>query len=284
MFFIYSHVIEEMTEDDKQLLLRGFYALDRNKSGIVTKNDIYIYLRGCGISRKEAKKQASSMVNLMDPSGKGKICLKDYVRARTLSTIQENYKNNDVDIEIQGLKILDPKNKGKINHQQLEEILTRSLPEKEKDQFMNAVRSNTVSSMHSPQSQLTPRSGSNTNKFQYPPAYGLNIDINYTGSNHNYNNTISSDTYAFGTPATASSSGGKITPRSGDVKGNHFTYNNVNMTNYCSGKLNANLNHAIAEIDIGAIAKLGSSNAVAVSPKIARDTAAVKASEFVFKK
>ena len=256
-----------MTEDDKQLLLRGFYALDRNKTGIVTKNDIYIYLRGCGMSRKEAKKQSLSMINLMDPSGKGKICLKDYVRARTLSTIQENYKNNDVDIEIRGLKILDPKNKGKINHQQLEKILTRSLPEKEKDEFMNAVQSNTstVSPIHSPPSQLTPRSGSNTNKFEYPPTY---------------------DTHAFGTPATENGNGGKITPGAAHVKSNHFTYNNVNMSDCYNRNLNSHydLNGANEEIDIGTIAKLGSFNAVAISSKTARDTHVVKASEFVFKK
>ena len=87
---INSLVIEEMTVEDKQLLIRGFRALDVDNSGTVDKDEIFQYLRNSGLDIKEAKIKSDAMMKMMDPDNKGKISLKDYMRAKISTKVNDN--------------------------------------------------------------------------------------------------------------------------------------------------------------------------------------------------
>ena len=130
-----------MTDEDKALLIRGFRALDADHNGVVTKDEIVQYLRNTGLNRTQAKKQAKAMMDHMDPSNSGMISLKDYVRAKTLSVVQQQNNNDDTKMNMKGLSILDADKSGHIEKEKLEDILSRALPAQEKSQIMSAVSS-----------------------------------------------------------------------------------------------------------------------------------------------
>ena len=81
-----------MSAQEKELLVRGFKALDTGKTGYVSKYDVLNYLLGTGMSHKDAVAKTEQMMKTMDPDNTGKITFANYVAAKKMSEVNDVIK------------------------------------------------------------------------------------------------------------------------------------------------------------------------------------------------
>ena len=125
----------------------------------------------------EALAIASQLTSMMDPTNKGEITLKDFVRSKVLSQLHRHLGSNQ-EIQIKGLKILetigDPNKTGQIDSNMLENELSRSMTVNEKNKFMKQIELLQTNSNNSNQQYLKPQ-----------------LNASHSNSNNNNNNNKS---------------------------------------------------------------------------------------------
>ena len=184
-----------MSKADKMLLVRGFRALDTDGNGVVTKDEVFKYLRNTGMTPKDAKRKTEEMMKSMDPTGKGEISLRDYVRAKTLSQI-ETQVGSEEEIVSKGLEYLDPKHTGQIDEKLLEKEVGRSMSQTEKDEFMKSIKNKTHSKTGKIDVDAVVSIGSRSNS---------SADLEMTGQNKKHG-IITPDNHGGSSPSSSGSS------------------------------------------------------------------------------
>ena len=138
----YSHAIEAMCQKDKQILVDGFRALDRNSKGVLTRKDIHNYFCETGYNKEEAQLKTKHVMKIMHPNNhnnnSGVISLSDYVRAKTLGDLKAQL-GSDTELNLKTLEMLDPQHTGKIDVKLLESQLVNSVGKRETIRVMKTI-------------------------------------------------------------------------------------------------------------------------------------------------
>ena len=176
LMFEYSHTIEGMSDQDKAWLKTQFKEIDKNGHGVITLDDISEYIESSNptMDELEALAIASQLTSMMDPTNKGEITLKDFVRSKVLSQLHRHLGSN----QEKGLKILetigDPNKTGQIDSNMLENELSRSMTVNEKNKFMKQI-------------ELLQNNSNNSNQQYLKPQ----LNASHSNSNNNNNNNKS---------------------------------------------------------------------------------------------
>ena len=136
-----------MSDADKQFFKLQFRKIDRSGYGIVTTNDIVYFMQTKieNMDEISAEKAANRIMSMMDPSNKGEITFKDFIRAKTLSRLQ-TILGSKQEIQIKALEVLEmigdsSNNKnGHIDSKKFKDILSRSMSLKETNDFMKHIQ------------------------------------------------------------------------------------------------------------------------------------------------